>query len=181
MKDSEKSWAKALLVAYGHLETICGAIDKTVLEYGINSGRYGIDVQFCANKVIALTERKKFLINVKVLVDNILKKLDNLNARILVVKYADRFSSLIASKTLNISMRTYFRRINVAIEQFCDVLQKYGYTSQKLSQIFKNEGWILEIYNSFFKKHIKTENLEKLDFLSVAFRSFKQTSVAVNG
>ena len=46
---------------------------------------------------------------------------------------------------------------------------------------YKNEGWILEIYNSFFKKHIKTENLEKLDFLSVAFRSFKQTSVAVNG
>ena len=86
MKDSEKSWAKALLVAYGHLETICGAIDKTVLGYGINSGRYGLDVQFCANKVIALTERKKFLINVKVLVDNTLQKLDNLNARILVVK-----------------------------------------------------------------------------------------------
>ena len=178
MKKEEKIWAKTLLSTYSYLETICGAIDKTVLNYGIHSALNN-DAEFVAKKIISLIERKKFLINTKILVDNVLSRINQKNARVLVLKYIDKLKAEKASFALNISLRTYFRRINFAVDEFAFELLKFGYTPQKLLNIFEKESWIMEIYSSFEKKDMKESELDSFNFLGLALKSFKKKSFQV--
>ena len=172
---NEKIWAKTLLSTYGYLETICGAIDKTVLNYGINS-RMNVDAEFVANKIISLIERKKFLINTKILIDNILSRLDQKNARVLVLKYVDKIKAERASEVLNISIRTFFRKTNIAVDEFAVQLEKFGYNSKKLLNIFGKENWIMEIYGAYQKKEIKDATIDNFNFLGLALNSLKKKS-----
>ena len=176
METEQKIWAKTLISTYSYLETICGAIDKTVLSYGINSG-LSLDVEFVANKIISLTARKKFMINTKVLIDNVLSRLDSEFARILVLKYIDKIKSETASQVLNISMRSYFRKINLAIDEFALQLKKFGYNSKKLYEIFKNENWIMEMYNSYKNKELRDCNMDSMNFLGMAINTIKRKSM----
>ena len=76
MGNEQKIWTKTLLNCYSYLETICGAIDKTVINYGI--GSYGSNqIISVANKILSLISRKKFLINTKLIVDNVLNNISN--------------------------------------------------------------------------------------------------------
>ena len=179
MKTEEKNWSKTLLVTYGHLETICGAIDKTVLSYGIGSRTSFHDAEYVANKMISLIERKKFLINIKVLVDKILSNIGSTYARVLTLKYIDRIDSALASQTMKISSRTYFRKINMGIECFWGQLEKMGYNEEILSNLFKDEKWIMEIYNSYEKKDTSDMEIESMSLIGIALKSFKQKSYLV--
>ncbi len=178
MNTDEKIWAKTLLSSYSYLETICGAIDKTVLNYGINSA-INRDAEYVANKIISLTERKKILINTKILIDNVLQRIDNKYAKILVLKYIDKIKSETASKLLDMSMRTYFRKTSLAVDNFASELKKFGYNTVKLNELFRNESWILEIYNAYVQKHIKDSEFENLNFLGLALSMLRKKTAGV--
>lgn len=178
MDETQNNWSKTLLSTYSYLETIVGVIDKTVLNYGINSSM-STDTEFVANKIISLTERKKFLINLKILTDNILKRIDNDIARILVLKFVDKVKAETASQILGISIRTFFRKINIGISQFSRQLLLFGYTPEKLLQLFKNEEWVTEIYMTYSKKSTKDIDIDSINFLGLAIRSLKRKSARV--
>ena len=175
MDETQNNWSKTLLSTYSYLETIVGAIDKTVLNYGINSAM-STDTEFVANKMIALMERKKFLINIKILIDNILKRIDDDVARILVLKYIDKIKAETASQILGISIRTFFRKIGMGLDQFSRQLQAFGYTPEKLYSVFKDEGWVMEINSSYSKKGQKEFDIESINFLGMALNSLKRKS-----
>ena len=177
MNTNEKNWSKTLLSSYTYLETICGAIDKTVLNYGVNSAM-NTDAEFVANKMIALTQRKKFLINTKILIDNILSRLDNDFSRILVLKFVDKIKAESASKILNMSLRTYFRKINIALEKFTNLLVGFGYNATKLGTIFQDEDWVMEMYNNFSKSEVREIDADDLRFLGMALRTLKRKTAS---
>ena len=177
MKNNETIWAKTLLSSYSYLERICNGIDKAVLNFGLHS-KVSNSTEFVANQIIQLTERKKTLINTKVLIDDILNRIDLKHSKILVLKYIDRMKADTASKLLKISLRTYFRKINIAVDEFTNQLQKFGYYSLKLKSIFADENWILEIYNTYQKKNFKEVDLQSLNLLGIALNSFKKRVVS---
>ncbi len=179
MNIEEKSWSKTLLTCYGHLETICGAIDKTVLNCGISSATSYCDAEYIAERMIALTERKKFLINLKVLIDRAFSKINSNLARVLVLKFIDGVDSETSSKVLGICPRTFFRQVNSAVEDFWHALSFMGYSSERFKQMFKEETWIIEIFNSYCKKQIKDSDIKDLSFLTLAFKQLKQKSYHV--
>lgn|SRR5574344_334347 len=176
MESEEICWSKTLLNIYDYLETICGAIDKSVIDCGIHSA-CGTNTEFVANKMIELTQRKKFLINVKVALDDVLCSVESENARLLTLRYIDKVKTDMIGKVLGISSRTYFRKIVLAIKSFAYQLKCKGYTNQFLSELFKNEEWVLDIYSAMRKKGEKKLCLENLNFLSIAIKSFKKRAV----
>ena len=178
MKIEERNLSRALLTSYGHLETICGAIDKTVLNCGIKSGNSYCSAEFIAEKIINLTERKKFLINLKVLIDKALSRTKKSFARVLLLKYVDQVDSTLASKILNVSTRTYFRQINTALELFWDSLTSMGYNTEKIFALISEENWIMDIYNAYKNKDLKESEIKSLGFLSVAFKSINQKTIS---
>ena len=178
MDDTQNNWSKTLLSTYSYLETIVGMIDKTVLNYGINSSMSS-DTEFVANKIITLTERKKFFINMKILTDNILKRIDKDIAKILVLKFVDKIKAETASQILGISIRTFFRKINIGINQFSHQLCLFGYTSEKMFKLFANEEWITEMFLTYSKKSTKEVDIDSLNFLGMALNSLKRKSARV--
>ena len=175
MENEQLNWSKTLLNAYNNLEQICDAIDKTVLNYGIGSFNSN-QTMIVAEKILSLIARKKFLINTKVLIDNILNNISGKSARILTVRYIDKVKTEVASKILNMSNRNFFRRLNQAVEDFAIELKKQGYNSKLLFNTFKYESWICEIFDAYSKK--EKQNLDNLNILGMALSSIKSKNVS---
>ena len=111
------------------------------------------------------------------LVDNVLGNISGTSARLLTVRCIDKVKTEIASEVLNMSMRNFFRRLNLAIDEFSAELKHQGYDSQRLGNIFKKEGWIMEIYNSYCQKSKQKQDVDGLHILGIALGSLRQKKV----
>lgn len=66
---------KTLLEIYRYLETICDSIDDVVKKTSLcGFGRVN-ETKYSADKLIELTDKKRILINLKIMVENCLVKL----------------------------------------------------------------------------------------------------------
>lgn len=169
----QKAWAKTLLSIYNCLENIASAIDKLVLNQGINSGKNFNTTMESANKMINLIQRKKMLINLKVLIEQTIANLDVESARILVLKFFDKVSADDCAKVMTYSRRTFFRKLDKAVESFGLNLKVNGYTSASLFETFKKESWIMDYYYNFLKQ--KNSNFEADFEKKVESKEFENT------
>ena len=151
----QKNWAKTLLASYNSLETIANAVDNLVVTQGINSANNHLTTIENAERIISLIQRKKLLVNLKVLVDSNIEKLDNLSARLLIMRYLDNIKPDICLEILKLTRRTYFRKLDRALEEFSLKLKHSGYTPAVLEQLVQKEHWIKEHYNHFLKQEMQ--------------------------
>ncbi len=162
-------WSKTILSVYKYLERIAGAIDKLIDRNAMNSFYYFTgsvqdnSVMAVANRIIELSDRKIKLINLKLLTEKSLERCDKDFAQILILKYIDCEKSEDIAKRFNLSMRTYFRRLNQAEEQFYNILAFSGFNEKKLNCYLKTEKWILEVYNKYNIFTKERENLFNSD------------------
>ena len=175
------TWSKTLLTIYNQLEKITEAIDNLVLTRAINSHNYNTnnEVLYVADKIINLTQRKIKLINLKVLVDKVLNKMDKEEAKILILKYLYEFNTEKLMESLGVKERSIFRKINEAIVSFSTICEKYGFNSEKLYDTYKDEGWIIEVYNTIAIQSCRTGRPGNVNFFDEAFlnriyRSYKK-------
>ena len=176
MKNYQECWAKTLLNINSYLDRICEAIDKNVMSCSMNSAHSQMGTDYFADRIIKLVERKKFMINIRVLINNTLKNISLENAKILTIKFVDHIKTDTACKLLDMPYRTYFRKVDKAISQFAFELKKQGYDESMLYQIFKNEFWVLEVFDNYAKKNIKKS--EKFNLLQIALQSIKKSVYA---
>ncbi len=145
----ENIWAKTILGAYRHLEAVADAIDKIILKTALNSYHFSLntnDVYQTSNKLIELGERKVTLINLKVLVEETLSKLEQKDADILICRYIENMKFKDIALEKNIGLRTVFRRLDRAEDMFSKKLLNLGYSSLKLKNMLRYETWILNYY-----------------------------------
>lgn len=146
---NQKLWAKTLLHSYNCLENIANAIDTMVINQGVSSMNNRLSTEENAEKIIRLIKRKKLLINLKVLINNIMSKLDTDSARILVLKYFDKLKTEVCLEVMNLPRRTFFRKADKALEEFGTMLKIYGYDECTIHSLICEENWIKEIYNGY--------------------------------
>ncbi len=151
----ENVWTKTILSCYRYLERVCSSIDKLVESkalasfYVCSSNFSSSNVINVADKLIELSERKKTLINLKVLTTKVLKKCDRLHAQILIERYIEKDKSDEIALRHNIPIRSYFRKIYSAEKEFSSILTKLGFSDGKLSEFLANEKWIIEVYSRY--------------------------------
>jgi len=165
MQEKERmfAWAKTLLSAYKYLDTVTNAIDNLVRKQGVNScfyqsGYYNSTLQ-TATKMIELTSRKQKLMHVKLLVEDALTKLPASDVRLLVLTYFDLLKSTTVSETMGISLRTFFRKKQIAITKFGNALKFMGYNCDKLTEVLEGEGWLIRLY----EQNLNPTNLQEND------------------
>lgn len=157
------TWTKTLLSSYRYLERVANAIDKIVYTRAINSFYVSgqnlafNSVKLVSDDILNLTERKISLINLKLILDQALKKINPKYAQLLITVFVEGKNCYQSSEALEISLRTFFRRQNEALESFSKTLLQLGHTKTSFDDMLKNENWILEIKSKFLcdKKHFE--------------------------
>lgn len=156
-------WGKTILTVYKHLDRVSNSIDKVVKENAFSSFYFAGNnqaknsVMAVAERIIDLTERKKKLINLRVLADKALLECDRQAAKILIERYMDGDSSAEIANRYNLNIRTYFRHLLAAEERFCQIMAKYGYGDKKLREYLKDEKWIMDVYSGFLQEESALE------------------------
>lgn len=166
------NWSKTILGVYRYLPRVSYAFDRLVKTRAYNSGyctSYNTSFNNVLNvtsTILDLTERKITLINLKLLTEKALKSMDNKLARMLISKFIDGKKSTEIAEKFKICLRTYFRKINLALESFYKALCRMGYNDEELYHMLKNEKWIMEVYYGYEKQiECQTENiLDNLEF-----------------
>ncbi len=167
-----KIWARTLLTVQKYLERICNSIDaciekKAMASSFVNSkNMYNNDCASVADWIINMSERKKQLINLNVICISALKGIERNFAKILALKYFDRMSSADIAAIMDLSERTYFRKLNSAHDSFESWLAVHGYDAEYFENNFKNEGWIMEVY--FDTEKLYNCNITKNNVLNLS-------------
>ncbi len=163
--DNNNNWTKTLLSVYRYLPRVTYAIDKIVKTRAYNSSYASTNniafnnVMNVANTILDLTERKITLINLKLIIEKALHSIDRNLARILILKFIDGKKSNDIADLFKICLRTFFRKVNTALDSFSKALSRMGYTNDNLHKMLKNEKWIMETFNKSQKETVsKTEN-----------------------
>ncbi len=154
-------WAKTLLSSYRFLERIAGAIDKIIEKKALaSSSMLGSDILTSntltlTDKIIELSERKVKLINMKVLTEQALKNMKEIDAKILIKRYIEKVPVESIYADLGIARRTYFRKIGEAESAFEANCAHMSFPNERLDNYLKSEAWIMEVKRSFEKGELK--------------------------
>lgn len=157
-----KYWSKSALSVYRYLETMSKSIDKIVLDLGKSSNNHEISnyqtTYSQTNKILKLMDRKRKLINLKVIVENGLANLSKESRRILTLFYIDGITANYISQLLGISIRTFFRQKLKALEEFCKEIGESGYNVDFFEEDYSNEKWFSSVYNDMLLKNTEEED-----------------------
>lgn len=150
-------WARTLLISYKYLEQLCNTIDRMVEKQATSSyynfGNYvqNSDILIVSKRLYKLMNKKVDYINIKVIVDKALKEMPKRKAKYLILRHIQNMSIPDIANVFNISERTFFRKFNSVLDEFSNVLQKIGYTAERLDAMFANDYFIDSIYTSVQK------------------------------
>lgn len=163
----ETTWVKTILSVYRHLELIASTIDEMVKEEVTKSfvALYRTTME-SVEKLIELNERKRKLVNLKVIIEQgIVQLKKKTDQRILAMHYVDGMKSTDITTCLHISPRTFFRRKNNAMNEFMTVLKQAGYTMDWWIKEYENEKWLMNYFYKNVEKEIEFDNLGKYQLL----------------
>lgn len=148
-----KIWSKTILNIYRYLERVANAIDKIVLSRAINSFFTSSSnmafngVWNVSQDIINLTNRKVNLINLKLITEKALSCIDEALAKVLILNFVEKRTCYECAEILNVSLRTYFRKLNKALESFSKALNRQKYDEKYFDNMLASENWILEVKN----------------------------------
>ena len=147
-----KYWSKSTLSIYKYLSTMSKSIDRIIKDNSSNSNSVVLQrsqtTHSQASKILDLIDRKRKIVNLKVIVDDVVSRLNKTDRRIITLVFFDGVKSEVASQLMGISLRTFFRRKASAIKQFTMILQALGYDEEFFESEYFNEKWFMSIYDS---------------------------------
>lgn len=155
--DNENIWCRTLLTSYRALNTFAKTLDDTMEKLalkGFNGYSSGYSTDMLYDKMLEIIDRKKGLVNIKVLVDNAMSKLSVKDYEILKLRYFDGIDVAQSAEMLALNGRTYFRKLNKALSSFMFNLKKMGYDVERIKSEYKKENFIVALYQRLLKKSL---------------------------
>lgn len=152
MNNKQLMWARTFLIAYKYLGALCSAIDRLVDTTAENSFfASGIwsetnSIYNVSSRILALSRRKIDYINLKVIVDKVLKKMPKKQAKFLILKYIEQLSPNDIATIMRMSTRSYFRNAKTSLQQFADVLEKIDFKFDQLEKRYLDDEFVASIF-----------------------------------
>ena len=151
-------WSKSVLSIYRYLETLTRAIDGLVKKNSNLSFNYGHNTTYTlASKILKWTEKKRKMINLKVVTAEALVSMPSIYKRILVLYYVDGVKSSVIAELLGVSIRTYYRKKKAALDKFGLAMAKQGFDLDYLNKNYSSEKWLMSVYDACLEKDSATE------------------------
>ncbi len=149
-------YAKTILYAYPCVETLLNQIDEIVEKRAMASMTNFSPAEEQCEKILALIRQKDTLINMKLMVDDVLKKFTQEEMDCLDYKYF-RFRKKEDFKDFDSSSRGYFRRQIRIADKFALRIEKKGITDA----VFEKEYLSMPFFSELIKRVIEHETNSK--------------------
>ncbi len=174
--------AKALVSCYAHIDDVCDALDASAEKYA-RSGFYAvypIDQMRIYEKLIQCNERKRILYNMKFVIEKGFSLIRAENAVLLRHRYELKRGRNDMSRDLGFSLRTLYRKLERALEEFAAALERVDFDKKRLLVEFGNEALFSVALNRAIKEDDEaTELREKWRCVKDAILK-KQVAARVN-
>ena len=149
-------YEKTLLSCFNCMEEVIDKMEKTFVEAAVGSYTCLSPCEVVAEKLIAMTERKINLIEIRNKVVRAFNKLDGKKRQFISFKYFKRFDDEIAEIK---NTREYFRKNASALKAFSSSLLHIGFTEEKFFEACGKYPFIMQVYYDFKERE---ENRNKL-------------------
>ena len=136
-------WCKSFLSIYKLLPALCDSIDNIIEARAISPMQLQEDGTLRqTNSIIALSQQKVNMINLKVLTDKTLLQLDEYSARLIINHFVDGISNKECAERLGIMRREYFRKKQKALKNFEEAFMKNFHNAKRVyNEVFKGLFW----------------------------------------
>lgn len=145
-------WCKSFLSIYNIIPNLVKSIDKLIYIKSVASSGFSfsstINTYTQLDKIATLTQKKVNLINLKLLCDEVLTEMDKNDSKLIILRYIDNIPCEQATKLLNLTTRTYYRKLQKALKNFKLRLHSKILKSNVLYNNFTNDTF----FNSIFEK-----------------------------
>lgn len=161
----KKSWSNTALVAYSLLPKIANEIDfaiKSRVKSSFQSRhlKIGVSNEQLIGEILKLTDEKRKIVNMRYVVSTALKQMKEKDRCILVERIVKKTTFQDISANNGISLRTAFRRVANAEEEFAKILKKNGYDEQWFEKEYGNDKVIMPIRRQILAdKYFVAKNL----------------------
>ncbi len=157
-KENGLMWTRLVLEVYNKLPQMARTFEKAgdnLVKSSLTSGRYGLGytTEEIFEKMIELNYRKTGIINLKVLTDQSLRRIDTSYANVLKARYFLKLDYATIAQKENTTQRTVFRKVERGIEKLCESFAFFGFTASRFEREYADEPLI---------QREKTKILERL-------------------
>lgn len=160
-----KNWSNTALVAYSLLPKIAKELNSDV-ESRVRSSfqsrhlKIGVSTEQLISEILDLTEEKRKIVNLRFIVKKALDKMVDADREILVERIVQKKTFQEIADSHKIALRTAFRRIANAEEDFANNLRRCGYTEDWLEKEYGNDKYIAPIHERIKQdKYFVAKNL----------------------
>ncbi|MBO5924730.1 MAG: hypothetical protein J6Q52_00520 [Clostridia bacterium] len=135
------TYTKTLLYCYRYLGKYYRALNEDLRErvkfdYDV---KHHISTDKLLATTIQLNHRLAGIVNMKVLVDKGLAHIPHIYSKVLILKYFKAMDSNTIAKSLQISIRTYYRRYATAIKLIQKYFDSVGYDATRIQTEYAEE------------------------------------------
>ena len=159
-----KFWIKTLLSSQKTFPEIIKTLDK-IIELQATSLSFSSSIYNLENptmkqveKVISLSERKNFLLNIFLMSKELTKGLSSSDFDFLEKKYVYNLSVDTLAKEFEISPRTVYRKVDKLIEEIYQKIKMKNWSLKFLESQIKEEFWLKSRFISQVTEYFKNAN-----------------------
>ena len=155
--------AKALVSCYAHLDDVCEALDKSAEKLALE-GFYAIypnDQMKIYERLIGIKERKRVLYNMKFIIEKGFHDIKKESSVLLRDRYEKGKGRNELTKHMGISLRTLYRRLDRALEDFTVALERIGFNKKKTITEFGNEPLFSVSLNRVIKEDDEAKEMRE--------------------
>lgn len=151
----ENNIIRTMFSVYRFLDKIADHIDLLISRRAMNA--YCMELaqpmknssDTVASDIIELSEEKIDIINVKILVEEVLKRINSKHARMIIMKYVDNMSMDFMIRRFQVTSKTLYRWELSAINSAIKILNSLGYSLETLHKLLKSNHYLSLVYSRF--------------------------------
>ena len=171
----ESIWTESLLKAYAKLQNYIEQINERInlLALTVSSVQYGTTTEVIVDKIFKLIEKKKIIFKTKIMIDEMLTKINPKYAYVLKMKFAQNKSNKEIAEYFGVSERSVRRYLIEGINYFKRHIKKEYEPYKVLSSYYKNETWMAGFYYASAKRVLLKQDKSKYNKFIKSF-NFKE-------
>lgn len=148
------TWVKTILTCYLSFDKVIKMLENMVYDKAKSTHTAAFDYPQESTfnqitKLIDLIDKKSRLVNLKVIADTVLEKLELKHAQVINQKFFLGKEPEEITCALNISMRTLHRRLLDALEKFANVMVAMDYDKEWFCDNYFDQSWLKNQYYAF--------------------------------